>query len=556
MSQTIHVKAPALAERSLRSRLSVSVPLALALGALGSAAGPAFAADEGQLQRLESALNRLEAQHQAELKKLQDEIAELKAQQAQTTQQLQQQQPPPNSPKLVESPTHQFGLSSNDGQNSVAILARLHFDAGSYLNTEPDGGTKAVGPGIPGKPLNSGIDARRARLGIGGTFLGDWAYRLIYDFGNSADSLTPGVSGGVTSGVENAYLTYNGFNRPSFIVPAAVDFGYLDIPFTLDEATSSNDIMFLERSSSQVVATQFGGGDFRSGLGLRSNNQRYWAGAYLTGPQSGAPHTGANDGNFAALGRFGYQIWQDTESAIHFGANAGHLFNSRVNSTTTSASSISTTAANNGLALSDRPELRIDPTVLLNTGTIPSHSGSVYGLEAAAAWNNFYSQGEYFRYSVDQIARGINPSDGVANLVSPTLNFQGGYAEVSYSFGGRRKYIPETGAYSGVIPTQPFATNGGGWGALELAARYSAIDLNDKFIPGQAPHLTGGVNGGNSKGVDVGLNWYPNLNVRFMLDYIHTDIDTLFKATTNGTASTAPSGTHLQAVALRSQFTF
>jgi phosphate-selective porin OprO and OprP len=59
----------------------------------------------------------------------------------------------------------------------------------------------------------------------------------------------------------------------------------------MEEATSSNDIMFIERSTAQVVATEFGGGDFRSALDVRSNNDRYWVGAFLTGPNSGALHT-------------------------------------------------------------------------------------------------------------------------------------------------------------------------------------------------------------------------------------------------------------------------
>ena len=528
----------------------------LSLGVFGFGGGPALAADDDAIQKLSKAIERLEAQHQAELKQLEDQINQLKAQQAQTEKQVQAQAPGPTTPRLIESPTHQFGMTSPDGQNSIAILARLHFDAGDYIDTHPEGGAKGVGPGSAGHPLDSGVDARRARLGIGGTFLGDWAYRLIYDFGSSADSVTTGVSGAVTSGVENAYVTFNGFYKPQNPVPVAVDLGYLDIPWTLDEATSSNDIMFLERSSSQVVATEFGGGDFRSGLGLRSNNQRYWVGAYVTGPQSGAPHTGANDGNFSTLGRAGYQILQDDNGSLHLGANVGHIFNSHVNSTTTTATSISTVEGSASLALSDRPELRVDPTVILNTGNMPAHSGTVAAAETAAAYGNFFSQGEYFHYTVNQVAHGINPSDGAADVASPDLNFNGGYVEASYSFGGRRNYIPETGAYSGVIPEHPFSLSGEGWGALELAARFSAIDLNDKFTPGKAPHLTGGVDGGDQKGYDLGLNWYPNLNMRFMFDYIRTDVDKLFKPTTNGTASTTPSGAHVNAVAARTQFVF
>lgn len=538
------------------TRHAVTLGFAVGLSAETLIAQPATAADDTQIQRLENAIQRLESQHQSELQQLQAEISQLKDQQNKTQQQVQIQATSQQEPKLVESPGHQFGMKSADGQNSIAILARLHFDAADYYKTSPEGGAKGVGPGGQGGPLESGTNARRARLGIGGTFMGDWSYRLIYDFGGSSDSLTSGVSGAVSSGVENAYITYRGFHTPAYIIPVAIDLGYMDIPWTLDEATSSNDIMFLERSSSQVVATQFGGGDFRSGFGARANSNRYWASLYLTGPQSGAPHTGANVGNYALLSRASYQIVESENASLHLGVNVGHLFNARANSTATTSSSISTVNSNTALALGDRPELRVDPTVILNTGNIPANSGTVAGIEAAAAYGPFFVQSEYFHYWVQQRPGGINPSDGVANAVSPTLNFDGGYLEASYSLGGRRHYVKETGAYSGVIPTHSFSLSEGGWGALEIAARYSEINLNDQFTPGSAPHLTGGINGGDQKGIDFGLNWYPNLNVRFMFDYIHTDVGKLYKPTTNGTASASPAGARIDALALRSQFLF
>jgi phosphate-selective porin OprO/OprP len=516
----------------------------LATTTLLLAALPAAAADS-ELQKLEEAVQAL-----------QKEIAQLKARQAETEKQVQAQAPSPDLPKLIESPTHQFGLTSADGANSIALIARMQVDAADYIHVAPEGGAKGAGPGGTAGPLDSGINARRARLGIGGVFLSDWAYRLIYDFGSSSDSLTTGVSGAGTSGVENAYLTYNGFYKKSNALPIAIDIGYLDVPWTLDEATSSNDIMFLERASPQVVATQFGGGDFRSALGVRSNTSRFWAGLYLTGPLSGAPHTGAAEGNLSLLGRASYQLVQSDDWSLHVGANAGHLFNSRLNVSTIGTSSVKTTLGNQALALNDRPELRVDPTAILNTGNIPAHAGDVVGAETALAAGNFFAQGEYLHYRISQNAGGVNPSDGAVNLLNPDLDFQGGYVEASYSIGGRRRYIPETGAYSAVIPDHPFTLSNGGWGAFELAARFSAIDLNDKFTPGRATHLSGGVNGGDQKGLDVGLNWYPNLNVKFMLDYIHTDINNLFKPTTNGTASTTPAGAHVQAVAARSQVAF
>lgn len=537
---------------------TAALGVAIGLGVETMIAQPATAADDAQIQRLQEAIQRLESWHQSEMRELRAEISQLKDQQDQTQKldQPQAQAASKGEPKLIESPGHQFGMTSADGQNSIAILARLHFDAADYANVAPEGGAKGVGPGGQGGPLQSGANARRARLGIGGTFLGDWAYRLIYDFGNSSDSLTPGVSGAVSSGVENAYITYNGFHKPTYAIPIALDLGYMDIPWTLDEATSSNDIMFLERPSSQVVATEFGGGDFRSGFGARANGNRYWASLYLTGPQSGSPHTGANIGSYSLLSRASYQIVENDAASVHLGLNGGHLFNSRANTTTTTSSGISTVDGKTALALGDRPELRVDPTVILNTGNIPAGSGTVAGVEGAMAYGPFFVQSEYFHYWVQQRPGGVNPSDGLANARSPTLNFDGGYVEASYSLGGQRRYVKETGAYSGVIPTHPFALTGDGWGALEIAARYSEINLNDQFTPGGAPHLSGGINGGEQKGIDFGLNWHPNLNVRFMLDYIHTDVSKLYKPTTNGAAPTSLAGAQIDALALRSQFLF
>src|SRR6185312_15873897 len=118
----------------------------------------------------------------------------------------------------------------------------------------------------------------------------DWQYTLIYDLGGNSDSLNlnnalangnsktnTATSNSAFSGVENALITYNGFYNGHHLFPVAVDFGVMDVPWTLQEATSSNDIVFMERSSAQVVATAFGGGDFRA--------------AYITGPTTGALHT-------------------------------------------------------------------------------------------------------------------------------------------------------------------------------------------------------------------------------------------------------------------------
>ena len=143
---------------------------------------------------------------------------------------------------------------------------QLHFDAGDYVSYHPE--LKATSP----HDLNSGVNARRARIGLLGKFAGDWDFHLRLSI-SAAQDPDPAA---IPSAIENGYVTYNGFIR----TPAACLRSRLHgrTPFTLDEATSSNDILFMERfldSSSRRLDIA---GDFRSAFGVRSNNGRYWAG--------------------------------------------------------------------------------------------------------------------------------------------------------------------------------------------------------------------------------------------------------------------------------------
>src|SRR4051794_28766895 len=156
---------------------------------------------------------------------------------------------PPDA--IVKMPNNRPTICTADGLNCVAITGRIRFDGGGY-DYHPN--TAATVP----QRLDNGVNARRARIGLAGKFAGDWNFGLIYDFGGSSDGFasTAGVGGaavgflpgGALSGLENAYLSYTGF-RP-FGGTLAIEGGIMDILYTMDEATSSNDIMFMERASS------------------------------------------------------------------------------------------------------------------------------------------------------------------------------------------------------------------------------------------------------------------------------------------------------------------
>ncbi|TYL89236.1 porin [Bradyrhizobium rifense] len=441
---------------------------------------------------------------------------------------------------VVTMPNNRPTICTADGANCVAITSRVHWDVGGYDYRPNSAGT------VPQK-LDSGENVRRARIGVVGKLLEDWNFALIYDFGGTADGFggtgaagavpVGFLPGGGTSGIENAFISYTGL-KP-FGGKMAIEAGVMDLAWTMDESMSSNDIPFMERASVGVIAQNIAAGDFRSAVGTRWYNDVFWAGAYATGPTTGAIHSASTASppgtseQYGATARVAGQVVSGNDYSMHLGADAQWLIQPPRN----------LIANTQTLTLSDRPELRIDPTTLISTGAIPNVSGAqVYGVEAAGTYGPLFVQGEYYWFNIDR-----NANTAVAPISTSSLNFQGYYAEAAYVLTGEsRKYNPGNAAYGGVKPTNPFSLAGGGWGAWEVAGRVSQMDLNDKIAS------AAGIAGGRQTVYTLALNWYVNGNVRFMLDYLHGTVS----KQPLPPAAFANTGASFDAVAMRTQFAF
>lgn len=496
---------------SLKTYLLGSAAIFSAL--IGVAPAHAQSSLNGQIQSLQEQVRALNQQ----LQNLQSQVVQTQRNAAVTSATVADMKsapaPAPASAAgsaVVKMVNGQPVFSTADGQNTLAVTGRLHLDVAAY-NWKP--ASTATSP----RNLTSGINARRARLGVQGKFLGDWGYALIYDFGGSNDV---GGSGG-TGGIENAFISYNGV--PNF----HATLGYIDVPYSLDESISSNNIMFIEKSLAGDTATSLAGNDNRSAAGFTWNTDRAWVGVFATGPTSGTTHSTTTAGvtgmQLGATGRATFQVLQTPEYSLHIGGDAEGLIKPPRNKGAGGFGSAS---------LSDDPELRVDNTALISTGTIgtalnPVTGANVFGGELAGGFGSLYAQGEFFHFNVAR--------QGLSDLT-----FNGGYGEVSYTLTGEaRKYTPGCGCYSGISPARPFSLGSGNWGAWEIAARYSVLDLNDQSVAG-----------GKETNYTAGLNWYPNSNMRFMLNYIHGDVDKTQAATPHNIGGT------MDAVALRSQFAF
>ena len=96
-----------------------------------------------------------------------------------------------------------------------------------------------------------------------------------------------------------------------------------------------------------------------------------------------------------------------------------------------------------------------------------------------------------------------------------------------------------------MVPENPFSLASGGWGAWEIAGRFSTIDLNDQLAQAN------GVAGGRQTIYTLALNWYVNRNVRFMFDYLHGTVGKQISPTNFGDA-----GARFDALAMRTQVAF
>jgi phosphate-selective porin OprO/OprP len=514
------------------SRLKLHILCAVSLAAV-SVARPAIAESNQARDKIDALEGQLAAL-QEEIRALKRKVnsTEKTAEKAYAAATPAAKGPPPAATKVLAPPPtaivkmsagNRPSICTPDGLNCIALTSRLHLDVGGY-SYSPN--TAATVPQF----LDNGVNARRARIGVLGTFMGDWNYSLIYDFGGSSDGFggtAPGsLPGGAASGIQTAYLSYQG------IKGLAIEGGYTDSLYTLDEATSSNDIMFMERATSQVVASNIAAGDFRSQFGMRWFNDWFWAGAYVTGPTSGAIHSASSvtppgqTEQYGAFGRVALHYMNDKYWSFHIGGDAQALFQPPLNRVTGAKT----------LTLSDRPELRIDPTAIITTGAISNVSGAqIYSVEAAGNVGPLYLQGEYFWFNIDR--------DNNSNL--PARKFSGGYVEAGWTITGEtRTYNNGNGAYNGIVPANP-VTPYGGWGAWEIAFRYSVIDLNDGL------GLTTGINGGKQTVYTAGLNWYVNRNIRFMINYLNGEIDKQLSPT-----NPADVGARFNAVAMRTQVAF
>lgn len=432
-------------------------------------------------------------------------------------------------------------VQSADGRNTLSIRSRVQLDAAMY--SQDDAGPLAAdfrrgSQGSGGREVNSarelsnGANFRRAQLGVEGKFLGDFNYRVFYEVGGS------GTEG--PARLHEAWITYTG------LAPFTVQAGAFAPNADLDDATSSDETLFIERASPAELTRSLAGSDGRYGIGLKANDKRWYMSAYFTGGTLGDAEVA--DEQTGVVARAAGLPYSDDDVDLHVGASLNWVLEPADQGSLASG-------ARYPVRLRDRPELRVDSTRLIDTGTIDAQSAHAGGLEAAGRVGSVFFQGEYFSYGIERRASSASDPE-----------FSGWYAEASWVLTGEaHRYNSGSAAFSAPKPGAPLGVDGG-FGAIELAARYSHVDLNyHEGLAGTAA-TADAVRGGEQDIWTLGVNWYMTPNLRTTLNYFIVDVDRLNPAGVGNltpfgaSPATPPNGAQigqdLNAVALRLQFGF
>jgi phosphate-selective porin OprO/OprP len=434
-------------------------------------------------------------------------------------------------------------IETEDGANMFRVGGRMHLDGGA--NTHPTLGTSG----------NAGI--RRGRLELEGRFAHYWLWRLQYEFAGGAAAI--GVPGGfrdIFVGFKHPALAFMPFTKE----PVILQIGQMFEPFGLEKSTSSNFNDFVERAMAVDAFAPFR--NIGAAAVVHGEKWTAKAGVFTTGPQQdpalrpapgvpvplGVPAAAGwvptGGGNYLDLtGRLTYAPIKEEDKLLHFGGSVRwHRPNEAIASTEARVAA----PGNNIRTESNILGENLIGTPDLSCGLVRGAAGKcikdvvVYGAELAAAYGPLSVQAEYIgaRYNRDPAALARANAFGAFAPGGASLDFSGYYVYGTWYLTGESRAAAYTvsdlnGAGFGQIKIKNPVSKGG-FGALELAARFSAINLNSGPFQGSYYHnliavapdaflrgaiANAGVLGGREQNVTVGLNWYPEPGVRFMANW-------------------------------------
>ena len=371
-------------------------------------------------------------------------------------------------------------VHSGSSASTMKVSGRIHIDYWGFPNNDP-GIDLLEDNGGAGPQTRLGF--RRMRFGVAGKLSSNMLYKIEMEF-----------AGGIASEFRDAY-----FGWSDLPVLQKVLIGNQKRPYGLDHLNSSRYNVFLERP---WVIESFNQDARRLGIqsyGVSDDEAWNWRYGVFNQQLIQALGNHINDDlQLEIAGRIANTFWYDEVSG---GRGYGHWAVSHSYASPDGSNTFGTNEAR----FRHRPEARTLER-WLNTGRIAD--ASFYNLHGVEGVLNFgalqlVGEGQYVQMN---------------RTVGSDLHFWGWYGYASYFLTG--EHMPwkrSSGTLDRIKPFENFFLvdtlcngSGGGWGAWQLAARYSYADF-----------VSNDINGGIGESVTLGLNWYWTANARMQFNYIH-----------------------------------
>jgi phosphate-selective porin OprO/OprP len=377
---------------------------------------------------------------------------------------------------VVKASDRGFSIQSADAQNQIKLRGVMHVDGRFMVDDETD--------------LTDQWQATRVRPILEGTVGGIYDFRFTPDFGQGRTV------------IQDAYVTAR--FQPQLQVTA----GKFKSPVGLERLQSASDIRFVSRAFPTSLAPNRDIGLQVAGnlLGERLS----YAAAWLNGSNDGSSSETFGDVDLNSDKEWAARLFAHPfAESEHFALRglglgiAGTYTDQRGTAAQPLLPSYRTPAQatffryRNGSTptLADGTRTRLAPQFYYYVGS--------FGL-----------LGEYTEVSQD-VARTTTAASR-----SGTVDSTAWQLAASWFLTG------EEASFRGFKPNSVFSLEKDSWGAFELAARYQELSIDDQAFAGGADSFADpSAAARKATGYTLGLNWYLNQNLKWVLNYEHTSFE-------------------------------
>ena len=491
----------------------------------------AHANDSSELEELRALVQQLDQQVKVLARK--GEISEEEAAAAKKTN------------PVVKASEKGFGLESADGKSVIKFRGLLQadgrsFSSGKNLTSKAASGASTAGYLDNTESAKDSALLRRIRPTLEGTVYGKYDFRFTPEFGDGKSQV---VDAYIDARLDPAFKIRVGKYKP-FV--------------GLERLQSGSDIKFLERSYvSNILPNRDVG---ISAFGDVLDGKFSYAVGVHNGVADGGDNTTGSDANsdkdYAA--RIFATPFKDTDNALA-GLSVGIAGTyGKVTGTTKDTINGSTTELTSGYKTEGQQTFfRYNDSTVLRSGigegvTATGGPGPTWLVHADGKRSRIAPQASYYYGPFGLITEYVRESQGISvgagNLKKITLHNDAWQVAGSWLLTG------EDASFKGVKPKNNFDFDKKTWGAWEVVARYSELNIdNDAFTYGNLGGAAGAASLTNTnhylyadpkasaksaKTWTAGVNWYLNSEVKFALNYEQTKFDGGGGVLTSSTSNT------------------